>query len=635
MVDIHMFLGKEVKNKYEISEDAYAAGAGAGGATDAGDDVAGEKKIMAANGKGNVGGTMVVPVSKHSKGYTMMEMQPHHIHTGLFPQDVIDEENDFLKRKVQDDIGLAAYARIADNGLLQYRRTRMEASVKGVSTAKKLTKSNAIVSIHPLISGEDPERCSAEMVEKSNFVRVLQTFRPAQTVFESGIGTGTGSSAIKGKGKKGKDEDKGVQVMKAFRKSSENSLERNKEVQRQKYDIYVKEQERIREQLAEKDGNSSLVYVGTEEEAKTAKEEKMKAKKDAKKAKAESAKKGGTVWDELEKISEEEERDKMGIVGEAACDEYEKGDTEGQSVIAIANKKRKSESGALAASNTADKEKPRLSRLSIAERKRLKKQGLSQEDMKAHSERKAATAIAILEGAGEDIEGNAGVKSFIDNKYYMAYGTEDEKVSFAEEALQPQSGLKTAEAANAAILEGAMLDASGSGGNVMDILEANKKKRIMRWDPKKRKFVKQSLQEIADLKGNKRMRSETGVGSRGKSKKPVGELYKQWAKKTHREINTENVTAGLGVDDYRENADGKPLPRFKNNIAIANELKNEQEVKKIQSTRENMRVKNLPKEKRKAMENAARQKKTKHKRQEELKGTGHKKSNKRLKAIMT
>ena len=48
-----------------------------------------------------------------------------------------------------------------------------------------------------------------------------------------------------------------------------------------------------------------------------------------------------------------------------------------------------------------------------------------------------------------------------------------------------------------------------------------------------------------------------------------------------------------------------------------------------------MRVKNLPKEKRKAMENAARQKKTKHKRQEELKGTGHKKSNKRLKAIMT
>ena len=47
-----------------------------------------------------------------------------------------------------------------------------------------------------------------------------------------------------------------------------------------------------------------------------------------------------------------------------------------------------------------------------------------------------------------------------------------------------------------------------------------KKKRIMRWDPKKRNFVKQSIDEISKLKGLKRDRSTSSSSSAARA--PVG-----------------------------------------------------------------------------------------------------------------
>lgn len=49
-----------------------------------------------------------------------------------------------------------------------------------------------------------------------------------------------------------------------------------------------------------------------------------------------------------------------------------------------------------------------------------------------------------------------------------------------------------------------------------DAVDLNNKKRILRWDAKKRKFVKQTLQEMAECqqRGVKRMRSETGIISK-------------------------------------------------------------------------------------------------------------------------
>lgn len=75
------------------------------------------------------------------------------MHVGLLPQDVLDNENDFVKRCFADDDTLATMDRIADNGMQQYRRTRTEASRGGVKAAKAINKQNLIKDIHPLIVG--------------------------------------------------------------------------------------------------------------------------------------------------------------------------------------------------------------------------------------------------------------------------------------------------------------------------------------------------------------------------------------------------------------------------------------------------------------------------------------------------
>lgn len=60
-------------------------------------------------------------------------------------------------------------------------------------------------------------------------------------------------------------------------------------------------------------------------------------------------------------------------------------------------------------------------------------------------------------------------------------------------------------------MDRAMLDISPD-----DAVDMNNKKRILRWDAKKRKFVKQTLQEMAESqkKGVKRMRTESGIISK-------------------------------------------------------------------------------------------------------------------------
>ena len=109
------------------------------------------------------------------------------------PQDVLDEENEYFKRALAGDDHLAMLWKISENGMKQYRRTRSEASKEGVKMTKAIVKGNVIRSLHPLIVGCDPKRCHPGVVEKQEFVRMLQKFRPAQTVFESGIGLGTGT----------------------------------------------------------------------------------------------------------------------------------------------------------------------------------------------------------------------------------------------------------------------------------------------------------------------------------------------------------------------------------------------------------------------------------------------------------
>lgn len=145
------------------------------------------------------------------------------------------------------------------------------------------------------------------------------------------------------------------------------------------------------------------------------------------------------------------------------------------------------------------------------------------------------------------------------------------------------------------MLESALLDVAPD-----DALELNKKKRVMRWDAKKRKFVKQSLEEMASSqqRGAKRMRTESGVIVKGSSR-PQGEMYEKWKKKSHREIG------GLSaVED-----DDRPRPNVRVNRHVREELRSAQDIRKGKKSAENNKMKNMKKDKRTKFEASARKKK--------------------------
>ena len=363
MVDVHLLLGKDVDASYN------APGAAASS-------------------------------SQGQLSYTWETMTPDLVHTGLLPQDVLDEENEYFKRSIADDDALLTLWRISENGMKQYKRTRSEASRQGVKLAKSLTKAEAVRSMHPLIVGIDPKRCNSQVVEKAAFVRMLQTFRPAQTVFESGIGLGTGSQAVKAKSKPGTKEAHGVEVMRAFRKVTASALERNHKAKAAAAAVVVKAGADDDDDVDDDDDD------------------------DGAGAGAGAGHGGGSGGG--------------GSGGWGAADEFD----DSMSIGA--------DSFVSYATTAAAAEKPRLS---IAERKKLKKRGATPGEIRKIAQQKAATGKLIADceessggGGGqaggkrkraglgllEELEISGGMQSaFKDSKFYMSYGNEDEKGRFA------------------------------------------------------------------------------------------------------------------------------------------------------------------------------------------------------------
>ena len=341
--------------------------------------------------------------------YTFEEMTPTMIHTGLLPQDAIDEENDFVKRALEDDDMLATMYRISENGLQQYKRTRQEASREGVKAAKSIFKHEQIRTIHPLIMGCDPKRCGQNVVEKANFIRGLQSFRPCQTVFESGIGTGS-ASYFNAAGEAGKAKHKkAADIMKALREVTASALERNKQKLPSVTQDCVGESE-----MEECD------HLGDDD---------------------------SFCHSDIEDIEEYDNNERIPIVKDP--------------VIRVE---------ALDDSSLVSFHPNQLTnkRLSAAERRRLKKYG-----------------VRSQVNLSNDHEATKKILKFQDEKFYMTYGNEDSRETFAEESMQPLSNLRSSETFGATMMDKAMLGVSPE-----DELDNTRKKKLMRWDPKKRKFVK-------------------------------------------------------------------------------------------------------------------------------------------------
>jgi hypothetical protein len=323
-------------------------------------------------------------------------MTPSLVHTGLIPQDVIDQENDFIKRSLSDDDMLMTYFRISENGknkiflttiynligMKQYRRTRTEASREGIKLAKSISKSNKIKYIHPLIAGCDPKRCSLEVVEKANYIRMLQTYRPAQTIFETGIGLGTGSS-FAGKVNGGHLQSskakltKGIDMMKQLRESTAGALERNRVKENKDY----KDLENL-DTLSEDDwGDDKDEYLDNDMNSLPSRRENHFT----------------STFSDTDSILHDDNS------------------------INVTNMIKKP-------------------RLSLTEIRKLKKKGKTAEEIRSIAEKKALSTSLIKESTTTSND-----NSFKDSKYYMAYGNENVKEVFSEDSMQPLSGLRSSE----------------------------------------------------------------------------------------------------------------------------------------------------------------------------------------------
>lgn len=384
MMDVHTFLGMD-----RIATNGNAATAGSALSNEAHDSPADALPVVS---------------------YTLETMTPANVHTGLFPQDVIDEDNDFIKRCLTEDDNLAMLWRIAENGMKQYRRTRTEASKEGVKAAKSISKGGAIKTIHPLIMGCDPKHCSQHVIEKANFVRMLQTFRPAQTVFETGIGMGTGSGNVSLAGSKAHGghlttsktkQTKGIEMMRALRQVTVGALERNRVSGRRDAQD---ENEGVGESSGS-DGDS-----GDESGNESA-----------------SGDEGG----------EEEENEGAGE------DEFYADDGSVAGSIDLGRA-----SGGRAANMHVISAEGNKNRLSIGEKRKLKRKGLSAADIAAVAARKAlsgklsSSSMHVVDTAAASSSRESGGWK---DKHYMAYGTEDVKANFTEDSMQPLSGLRSSE----------------------------------------------------------------------------------------------------------------------------------------------------------------------------------------------
>ncbi|KAL3666008.1 hypothetical protein V7S43_008802 [Phytophthora oleae] len=167
--------------------------------------------------------------------------------------------------------------------------------------------------------------------------------------------------------------------------------------------------------------------------------------------------------------------------------------------------------------------------LSKHERKQLKKRvAAGEKEEEVVKELTAAKESAITSKDEEEGEG----ASFKDDDNYIGYMKDGDYTTEGFLAKSADGGKVNAFAE--ARLEEAILDV-----NPDEAIEMNKKRRILHWDVRKKKFVKTTAGELTS-QGTLKRRNESGVSVR--KKQQVGEVYRKWQQKQHKRV------AGGGVE---------------------------------------------------------------------------------------
>ncbi|KAL9190769.1 hypothetical protein ACHAXT_000475 [Thalassiosira profunda] len=495
MVDLHVFLGRKMSTGREETKE--------GEAEDSGDSDENNKET---------GGDSPEDANREKEEvtYTMDDMTPEMVHYGSVPESVLVEEVENVRRIVDSELAgshdaemLKMLARVCNNAMKQYRRSRPEASKQGVrrskallegeketGTGRRILNSHGGIPPHPLLrhveveklkstlgrtmgsngneaskqqQKEDAQRKMVDLQKRQDFLRAMANFRPKETVFEA---FATGGQ---------KDLIHSSQVDKTTNGSAA-ALVAMKSMRRQ--------------MKIARDKGSSLVIAGSK-----------------------SAQELNGEADEADMY-------------EAGAPQHMDGQATGEDRAQLSLPPTKP-----AAASVEGKR-----RLSKAERKKMKKNPSYKPGSSSDATSKKAKAKR-----GADFRDNV---HFIDND--VTHDTAAAARSRQIEAAMQPSASSSAKGSSALAyrIESDMLDIVGD-----ENVDLVKRQRMMRWDKSKRKYVQTTVgDELSGDSKSKRTRLESGQLVKS-DKLKLGELYEKWQKKTNRSIGRTGV-----FDDVTEDA---------------------------------------------------------------------------------
>jgi len=479
--------------------------------------------------------------------YDLVDMTPDMVHYGSVPESTITDEVENVRRIVESELTgshdadvLQSLARVCDNAMKQYRRSRPDASREGIRRAKAILEgwkdgsgkriNSGRLPPHPVLrfvemkrfhriyGGKDMEEGNdvlggdkeikdiesklKEMKKREQFLDAMSNFRPKETIFEAFATGSVKATGVVSHLDKGRTSDCNSQK----KNDSSFAFSAMKNMRRQMKLIH--------------DKGTSLVVAGSQ-----------------------TAQALNGEAEELEQIQIVNDKSEQKFNTRKVVDE--------NNISLIKNKRR----------------------ISKAERKRMKEKGIKPQ-------------VSGLENKTKLKRGN----DYRDAAFYIDNESTNNSEEFQrsrriEAAMQPSSS----GASSALRLEENMLDIVGD-----ENIDLVKKHRMMRWDKSKRKYMQTTLgSELSSDSKSKKLRLESGqLVKRDKVK--LGELYEKWQKKTNKSIGRIGVFDDVTSDNDYSN---EPPSRSKknSNVRDISEIKTANQIRKQRETDKEMRLKNMKK----------------------------------------
>ena len=518
-----------------------------------------------------------------SKIYTLNEMTPDMVHYGSLPESIATAEVENVTRIMNSELSgsleaeaLRALTKVCKNAMMQYRRTRSEASREGVRRAKAILEGDrnetgqrlgkGAIPPHPLLRHTEltihakkqdvntkPGQINDlhNLQQRDEFLRALSNFRPKESVFEAFATGKSKDTAVvshidKGRTTKNKKNDSSV------------ALTAMKNMRRQMH--------------IARDKGTTLVVAGS----------------------ADALTLNGEVV-ESERQYPQDGND-SNANGDITSHHQIDGDDDNDAVAGS-----KSLQNILSPAVVVDHSKRRMSK---AERKRYKAnpESMPQGDLPDHIG--TPFSHAVNKKAHND---------YRDSEYFIDHDVssnqeEAERLRRVETAMQPSSSSAAPRGMirTALRLEETMMDLVGDEND-----EIVKKQRMMRWDKSKRKYVQTTVgEELSGESKSKKLRTESGQLIKN-SKLKLGELYQKWQKKTNRSIGRNGVFDDVGAtaastdEDFSTSRKRKGVgvkKEHRTNSKSGDELKSAMDIKKERDKKQNMKLKNMKKGERRHVE---------------------------------